>query len=111
MRSGPRELFWGLALIAAGLILLLVRLGWLPPSADSLWPLVVFFFGLWLVARAVMRPGARGVTAGVVVMAVGAYWFAEGLGWVSEDVFLAVLLLALGLGLISRSLLLRPGSS
>jgi hypothetical protein len=105
MRRGSRELFWGLAFIGAGLILLLVRLGWLPPSADSLWPLVVFFLGVWLAASAIRRPGGRGLTAGVVVMAVGAYWFAEGLGWVNEEVFLAVLLMALGLGLISRTLL------
>jgi hypothetical protein len=37
-----------------------------------------------------------------VMMAVGGFWFAAGQGWLADRLFLPVLLMAFGLGLLLR---------
>jgi hypothetical protein len=100
-----RQSAGGVLLVVVGILLLLGNLGQLPIGRLPLLPVIVILTGLWLLADSWGRPRARGLTAGVVVVTMGAFWFAESMGWLDQQQFLAVLLLGLGLGLLSRSLL------
>ncbi len=104
MQRTHRRLFIGLLLITLGTLILLANLGLLAFSWDAAWPLALAALGLWMIVEAAHRPGRRGLAAGLVALSVGAFWFAERLGWVEQDLFLGVLLVAFGLGLLVRSL-------
>jgi hypothetical protein len=108
MLARSRQVFWGLLLVGSGALFLLFNLGGLHASAASLWPLLVLLFGVWLVVESLQRPGARGLTAAVVILAIGAFWFAEEQGWIRAEQFLAVLLMAMGAGLLGRVFFERP---
>ncbi len=100
----PRGVWiWGVGLIAIGLFLLSVNLRLIPLGEVPILPLLVLLLGAWLTLDAGRRPRGRGLTAGIVVMAAGAFWMAVSLGWLQEEQFLAVLLIALGLGVLLRS--------
>jgi hypothetical protein len=111
MRWKSSQLFWGLLLLAAGVFLLLVNLDLIPQSIADLWPVPVILAGFWLLAAASRRRRGRGLTAGIVVTAVGLFWLAESLHWVTEDLFLPVLLISFGLGILLRGLIFRGGST
>ncbi len=100
-RSGARV--WGFGLIAIGLLLLSANLGLIPLHGLPFLPMLVLLAGLWLTVDAGRRAAGRGNTAGLVVMAAGAFWIAVSLGWLAEEQFLAVLLLSLGFGVLLRS--------
>lgn len=111
MRWKNAQLFWGLLLLGAGALMILINLDLIPQSIADLWPIPVLLVGLWLILVAARRPRARGLTAGIVVTAVGAFWLAESLNWIGEDLFLPVLLISLGLGILLRGLFFRRGSA
>ncbi len=96
---------WGFGLITIGLLLLFANLGLIPLRELPLLPLLVVLTGVWLTADARRRPGGRGITAGIVVIAAGVFWMAESLGWLEEEQFLAVLLVALGAGVLLRGVM------
>lgn len=102
-----RQLLWGILLLAIGASLLVINMGWISPSVAFLWPSAVIVAGLWLVFTAVRTPRGRGLTAGVAVTAVGAFWLLQGLGWIREDLFLAILVMSLGAGMLLRGLFFR----
>lgn len=102
MQSRDASLFWGVLLLALGAAMLLINLGWLSATLAELWPLLVLVLGVWLTAGALRARGRRGLTAGVVLIAVGGFWFAAGQGWLADRLFLPVLLMAFGLGLLLR---------
>lgn len=99
-----RRLFFGLLLVILGVLLLLANLGLLPFSWNLAWPLALAALGLWWMAGSARRPAGRGLPAGLLAFAIGAFWFAEQLGWVRQDLFLGVLLVAFGLGLAVQAL-------
>ncbi len=105
-RSG---LFWGPLLMVLGLGFLLNNFNLVPEGIFSLWPLLVVGAGLWLLGEALMRQMGRGVTGGVVVLALGVFWLLENYGRVTNQMFLPVLLIALGAGLLLQYFL--PGRS
>jgi hypothetical protein len=109
MRWKSAQLFWGLLLLGAGILMILINLDLIPQSIADLWPIPVVLVGIWLIIIAVRRPRARGLTAGIVVTAVGAFWLAESFNWIGDDLFLPVLLISLGLGILVRGLLFRRG--
>jgi hypothetical protein len=111
MRWKSAQLFWGLLLLGAGILMILINLDLIPQSIANLWPIPVVLAGIWLIVIAARRPRARGLTAGIVVTAVGAFWLAESFNWIEEDLFLPVLLISLGLGILFRGLLFRRGSA
>lgn len=111
MRWKSTQLFWGLLLLGAGAFLLLVNLNLIPQSIADLWPVLVVLVGFWLIAVAAGRPRGRGLTAGIVVSAIGMYWLAESFHWVTEDLFLPVLLMSIGLGILLRGLFFRKDSA
>ena len=98
-RSG---LFWGSLLIVLGLGFLLDNFNLVPEGIFSLWPLLVIGAGVWLLGQAVTSGEGRGLTGGVVVLALGTFWLLENYGRVTNQMFLPVLLIALGLGLLLR---------
>jgi hypothetical protein len=104
MRS---RMLWGLLLVAAGITALLSELGVLPADGLKLWPILLIVIGLWLSLSAVRRAAGRGLTGGLVVAAVGAYFLADNLQAVPDGLFLPILLVALGLGLILRPMVSR----
>ncbi|MEW6567479.1 MAG: hypothetical protein AB1449_04800 [Chloroflexota bacterium] len=109
MARTDRRLLWGFVFLGAGLAILLINLGLLPISWFALWPLALSLLGLWLLLEAARRPGRRGLVAGLLALAIGAFWMAEQQGWVRQNLFPAVLFLALGLGLLMRGLGYRRG--
>ena len=110
MRWKSAQLFWGLLLLGAGVLMFLINLNLIPQTIADLWPIPVILIGIWLIVVAVRRPRWRGLTAGIVVAAVGVFWLAESLNWIGEDLFLPVLLMSLGLGIVLRGLFFRRGS-
>ena len=99
-----RRLLRGLVLIALGILIALVNTGLLSTALFDFWPSIVFIIGLWLIYRGARRPGGRGITAGLITAATGAFFLAETLGFVDESLYLAVLLLSMGAGLVIRGL-------
>ena len=102
MRSRPGAWVLGVGLMAVGLLLLAVNLGLLPLDDLPLPPLLVVLAGVWLTADACRKPGRRGTTAGILVIAGGLFWIAVSVGWLEEGQFLGVLLIALGIGVLLR---------
>ncbi|HEY69119.1 MAG TPA: hypothetical protein G4O08_00895 [Anaerolineae bacterium] len=111
MRWVRQRLFWGFALIGAGIILLMITLDWLPADIANLWPVIVLILGIWLIVASLRRYMGRGFTIGFLVFTVGVFWLAEGFNWIHEDLFLPVLLISFGLAILLRGLLVRRGKA
>jgi len=111
MQSKNAQLFWGLLLLVVGGLLLLVNIGLVPNVVTDLWPVPIVLAGAWLIFVAARRPRGRGLTAGIVVTAVGMFWFAETFNWVDEDLFLPILLMSIGLSIVLRGVFFRRGSA
>lgn len=102
--SRPRDpLFWGLLLIALGGLALLNNLHLVAGGVLAWWPVLVLLPGLWLLSRGLMRRQGGGVVGGTLLLGLGAFWLLVSLGVVGNNLFLPVLFLALGLGLLLRS--------
>jgi membrane-bound ClpP family serine protease len=111
MRWKSAQLFWGLLLLGAGALMILINLDLIPQNIADLWPVPVILIGIWLIVIAVRRPRARGLTAGIVVTAIGTFWLAESFNWIGEDLFLPILLMSIGLGILIRGLFFRRSSA
>ena len=99
---GKTALLIGLTLIAAGALLLLANYELLPASLYNLWPVPVMVVGVVLLARAVSRSG-RGMVGAVLVLVLGVFWLLDNYGRVTDQMFLPVVLIALGVGLLGRT--------
>ncbi len=97
-------LFWGILFVILGIAFLLNNFGLVPRDLFNLWPLVVVGAGLWMLGRSVQRRRGQGLAGGVVILALGAFWQLENWGVVNDQAFLPVLVIALGAGLLLRSL-------
>jgi hypothetical protein len=93
----------GLSLIALGGILLLNNLRMIPPAVAQWWPVALIGGGVWRVGRAVQQRRGGQLVGGVVVSALGLYWLAQNLGRLDDRLFLPILLIALGIGLLARN--------
>jgi len=103
------SLFWGLLLVGLGLLFLLGNLHRLAGGLFAWWPVLVLIAGLWLFSRGVRRRRGGDLLGGVLLLGLGTFWLLFNLGLVGNNLFLPILLIALGLGLLLRSLLrLRP---
>ena len=80
-----RSIFWPLAMIAAGVIWILVSMGNIPKSnlwaLAQIWPFVLIALGLGLIVRAYWNAGGMLISALIVIFAVLAVLFAPQLGW------------------------------
>lgn len=100
-------LFWGALLIIAGLGFLLHNFNLVPEGVFSLWPLLVVGAGIWMLGQAAARRAGRRLVGGLVVLTLGVFWLLENYGRVDDRMFLPILLIALGGGLLLRSLFWR----
>ena len=104
----PRDpLFWGLLLIALGGLFLLNNLRLLSGPVFAWWPVLELLPGLWLLSRGLRRRQGGGLVGGTLLLGLGVFWLLVSLGVVGSNLFLPVLLLALGLGLLLRSVVGR----
>jgi hypothetical protein len=105
----PREpLFWGLLLIALGGLFLLNNYHLLAGGVFAWWPALVLLPGLWLFSRGLLGRQGGGLVAGTLVLGLGTFWLLYNLGLIGNSLFLPIVLIALGLGLLLRALLLAP---
>ena len=104
-RANRSGLIWGVLLGLLGLVFLLNNFHLVPASFWQWWPLPVVGAGLLLVGRGAARRQGTSLVAGTVLACLGVFWLLDNLGRVDERLFVPVLLIALGLGLLLRSLL------
>ena len=95
---------WGLLLIVVGLLFLLNNLQVLPAGLVQWWPALVLLAGVWLLGQAMARRQGGRLVGGVVVVALGAYWLMGSLVGVDDRILVPALMIALGVGLLGRSL-------
>ncbi|MCC7359188.1 MAG: hypothetical protein IT317_06915 [Anaerolineales bacterium] len=108
MPPRPRDpLFWGLLLIALGGLFLLNNLRLLSGPVFAWWPVLVLLPGLWLLSRGLSGRQGGGMVGGTLLLGLGVFWLLVSLGLVGNNLFLPVLFLALGLGLLLRSVVGR----
>ena len=106
-RSRDR-LFWGLLLVGLGLLFMFGNLGVLAGSVFAYWPVLVLIAGLWLLVRG-LRRGDGALLGGTLLLGLGTFWLLLNLHVIGDNLFLPILLIALGLGLLLRSFRrLRP---
>jgi len=104
-RANRSALLWGVVLVLVGLAFLLNNFHVVPSSLWQWWPLPVLGAGLVILGRGAAARQGSGLVAGTVLSALGGFWLLDSLGRVDERLFVPVLLMALGLGLLLRSLL------
>ena len=107
-RANRSALLWGVVLVLLGLAFLLNNFHVVPAGLWQWWPLPVLGAGLVVLGQGVAARQGSGLVAGTVLSALGVFWLLDNLGRVDERLFVPVLLIALGLGLLLRSLLAAP---
>jgi hypothetical protein len=108
-RANRWTLFWGALLISLGLIFLLNNFHLVPANLLQWWPVLVLGTGSLMFGRGVAQRRGSGLVAGTVLVALGGFWLLDNLGRIDERLFVPILLIALGVGLLLRSLLAAPG--
>jgi hypothetical protein len=90
----------GALLVAAGVALLIERIGKMPPEwRNSIWPVLLIAYG----AARLLQPGERG-RHGLFFVLGGAWWLAGVSGWISLERTWPLLFVALGLSIMFQSL-------
>ena len=100
-RRNRAQLVGGVTLILVGLAFLLHNFNLLPDNLYNLWPVPVIAVGLGLLARSATSDG-RGMVGAVLALTLGAFWLLQNYGKVPDQMFVPVLLMALGAGLLLR---------
>jgi hypothetical protein len=104
-RANRGGLFWGTLLVLLGLVFLLNNFHLVPANLLQWWPVLVLGAALLLFARGLVERQGGGLIAGTVLAALGGFWLLDNLGHIDERLFVPILLIALGVGLLFRSLL------
>jgi len=107
-RANRNALFWGTLLVLAGLVFLLNNFHLVPANLWQWWPVPVLGAGLFLFARGLVERQGGALIAGTVAAALGGFWLLDNLGRMDERLFIPILLISLGVGMLFRSLL-APG--
>src|SRR3990172_8730203 len=85
MNDRPRSLFFPMALIAAGLIWLLVNFGYIPTAnlwaMAYIWPFLLIAAGLGLILRSYWSDAGIFISALLVIGALAAVIYAPAFGW------------------------------
>lgn len=80
-----RSIFWPLALVATGVIWLMINTGQIPSAnlwaLTHIWPYLLITLGVGLILRSFWKPLGMVVSALVVLGALGAIVYAPQLGW------------------------------
>jgi len=104
-RANRSALFWGALLILLGLVFLLNNFNLVPAGLVQWWPVLILGAGILLLGRGLAERQGGGLVAGTVLAALGGFWLLDNLGRMDERLFVPVILIALGVGLLLRSLL------
>ena len=104
-RANRSGLFWGTLLVLLGLVFLLNNFHLVPANLLQWWPVLVLGAGLLLFGRSLVERRGGGLIAGTVLASLGGFWLLDNLGRMDERLFIPVLLIALGIGLLFRTLL------
>jgi hypothetical protein len=104
LRSSRWTAFWGVVLIGVGAAFLLQNFNLVPPGITQWWPVAVIAAGLWLLARGFTERRGGALIGGALVSTMGVFWLLDNLGRVDGRAFAPVLLIALGAGLLLRTL-------
>lgn len=93
----------GLGLVAIGASQLLLASGLVEARMADLWPVGAIALGLWLVVSGLRRPDRGGLAVGVLALTLAGYHLGrEHLAW-PDGLYLPVVLIALGLGVLVGS--------
>jgi Domain of unknown function (DUF5668) len=106
-RANRGGLFWGALLTLLGLIFLLNNFNLMPAHLIEWWPILVLLGGVWLFSQGLAQRRGGELIGGTVLLATGGFWLLVNFGWMDQRLFGPVLLIALGLGILVRSLLQR----
>ena len=104
-QASRNALFWGTLLVLVGLVFLLNNFDIVPVSVIQWWPVPVLGAGLLLLGRGLVERQGGALVAGTVVASLGGFWLLDNLGRMDERLFVPILLIALGVGMLLRSLL------
>ena len=107
LRSRRWSAIWGVVLIVLGAAFLLQNFNLVPAGYLQWWPVLVIAAGVWLLARGYSERRGGALIGGALVSSMGVFWLLDNLGRVDGRAFAPVLLIALGAGLVLRTLL-RP---
>ena len=94
-------------LVLLGLVFLLNNFHIVPASLLQWWPVPVLGVGLLLFGRGLAGRRGGALVSGMLLLALGAFWLLDNLGRVDERLFLPVLIIGLGVGLLLRSVLAK----
>ena len=103
-RSNRGALFWGVLLVLLGLVFLLNNFHLVPANLVQWWPLFVLGAGILMFGRGLVERQGGSLVAGTVLASLGGFWLLDNLGRMDERLFVPILLIALGMGLLFRSL-------
>jgi hypothetical protein len=103
--SRRNALVGGLILIGLGVIFLLDNLNLVPGGVSDWWPVLVIGAGIALLAQSFRQRRSGGLVGGTMLLGLGGYWLLANLGRVSDNLFLPVLFISLGAGLLLRTLI------
>ncbi len=90
-----------------GLVFLLNEFNIIPGRLMEWWPLLVIAAGLWLLVPAATGRTGGGIMGGIILLALGGFWLLENLGLADNRLFVPILLIAIGVGMLLRSLMRR----
>ncbi len=105
LRSRRWSAIWGVVLIVLGAAFLLQNFDLVAAGAMQWWPVLVIAAGVWLLARGFSERRGGALIGGALVSTMGVFWLLDNLGRVDGRAFAPVLLIALGAGLLLRTLL------
>lgn len=108
-RANRGTLFWGALLTVLGLIFLLNNFQVVPANLWQWWPGLVLGTGGLVLVRGLAQRRGSGLVAGTVLVALGGFWLLDNLGRMDERLFMPILLMSLGIGLLFRSFLAARG--
>ena len=100
--SRRTALIGGFILIALGALFLLDNFNVVPGNVVDWWPVLIVGAGVWLLAQAFQRRRHGGLVGGTLLVGLGGYWLLDNLGRINADLFLPVLFISLGVGLLLR---------
>ena|SRR5689334_14834266 len=100
-RSG---VFWGVLLIVLGLGFLLHNFDLVSQGIFNLWPLLVIGAGIWMFGETLARRRGGGLVGASIVLGLGLFWLLENFEKVNDRMFLPILLISIGVGLMLRAL-------
>lgn len=108
----PGMLLFALGLVAGGVFWMLYNLGKTPTTLNQWWPMVLLAFAaLWAVYSLIIRHASAFLAATVLIGISFSLWLDAQDYLIWRETLIGCILIALGLGIMVRGLLLRQGTT